>query len=279
MPVPEVKNVSYDFTGEVVVITGGARGMGRSHALAFAAAGADVVIADICESIPTVPYQLPTEEDLSSVAEEVRSHGGRCLAVRTDIRSSDQVANMIDRAVSEFGKVDILVNNAGIENGALLSEMTEQEWDDMLNIQLKGTFLCARAIVQRMIDARKGRIINIGSVASITAMPRHTHYAAAKHGAYGFTKALALEVGRHNVTVNLVCPTAIDTPMVKGMEATADSDWLRQLGEMTGPMSIMGDGGLLSPQEITNAVLWLASDAANFVTGSAIMVDAGFVIK
>lgn len=274
--------VSYDFSGEVVLITGGGRGQGRSHALAFAAAGADVVICEIGETPSSVPYELTSSDELNDVAAEVEALGVRCQAAICDVRSSAQVKLMVDDAIKEFGKIDVLINNAGIESVSTAVDMAEETWDQMIDTQLKGTFLCSQQVGQHMVKARTGRIITTASTSSIVGAPRQTHYVAAKTGMFGFTKALALEMAEHDVTVNCVCPGGIDTPMVAGVIASKDPEtasWLEQLGLLTGPWNLFDDGDLLAPMEITQAMMWLASEGARRVTGAAIVVDGGYTIK
>jgi NAD(P)-dependent dehydrogenase (short-subunit alcohol dehydrogenase family) len=275
----EVANVTYDFTGEVVLITGGARGQGANHARCFAAAGADVVIADIGEPMNTIPYPLATADELNDLAAEIESLGVRCQAAICDVRDRAQVKTMVDDAIAEFGRIDILINNAGVESLPSVAEMTEAEWDEMIDTLLKGTFLCSQAVGAHMTERGKGRIVTTGSIASTTGMPRQAHYCAAKHGVVGFTKALAIELAEFDVTVNVVCPGGIDTPMTQGLLVSRQAEWMEKLAEYGGPFNLFNPEEMLDSQEITNAMLWLASDAARYVTGAVLTVDAGFTIK
>jgi NAD(P)-dependent dehydrogenase (short-subunit alcohol dehydrogenase family) len=154
MAAQEVTNVRWDFSDHVVLITGAARGQGRAHALGFARAGADVVICDIGTPLPTVDYPLGTKEELEAVAEECRSLGVRCLAVTCDVGKSDQVRAMVDAAVAQYGQIDVLVNNAGVESVFHISELTEEAWDDLLNTNLKGVFLCSKYVSEHMIKGK-----------------------------------------------------------------------------------------------------------------------------
>jgi NAD(P)-dependent dehydrogenase (short-subunit alcohol dehydrogenase family) len=272
------KQVGYDFRDQVVLVTGAARGMGRSHALSFAECGATVVACDIAAPLETVPYDLASEEQLEAVGEEARALGAKCLTQVCDVRDGVQVKAAVDRALAEYGRIDVLVNNAGIESAHWLAEMPEQAWDEMLDTQLRGTFLCARQVAPQMAERGRGKIVTIGSVAAVTGVPRQVHYTAAKHGQLGFTRAFAIEMAPYGVNVNLVCPTGVDTPMVHGM-VDQDAAWMEKLASVTGAWNLLGDGGLLRPQDITEAVLWLSSDAADAVTGVALMVDGGFSAK
>lgn len=273
-------NVTYDFSDKVVLVTGGARGQGRSHALGFARAGADVVIGDIGEPMDSVPYQLASSDQLNEVAEEIAALGAGCLPAICDVRHAAQVDAMVADAIDEFGHIDVLVNNAGVESLPTVQEMSEQEWDEVIDTMLKGTFLCTKAVIATMIErGGGGRVITTGSTASTVALPRQAHYTAAKHGVVGFSRSLALEVAEHGITVNVVCPGAIDTPMVEGMLASRHGEWFETVPAVCGRVNLFNPEEMLDPQEITNAMMWLASDAARFVTGTLLTVDAGYTIK
>jgi NAD(P)-dependent dehydrogenase (short-subunit alcohol dehydrogenase family) len=276
----KITNVSYDYRDQVVVITGGARGQGRAHALAFAAAGADIVVADIAAPMPSVPYSLATPQDLEQIAAEVRATGRQCLAIVCDVRDSRQVRSMITQAVTKFGRIDILINNAGMESLPTVAEMTEEHWDEMLDTHLKGTFLCSKYASAHMIPAGRGRILATGSTLSVVGGPDQAHYSAAKHGMVGFAKSLAIELAPHGITVNVVCPGGVDTPLVSGLLASiGERGDVEGLNEIGGPFNLFDPTAMLDAQEITHAMMWLASDAAAFVTGAVLMVDAGFTIK
>jgi NAD(P)-dependent dehydrogenase (short-subunit alcohol dehydrogenase family) len=276
----EIKDVRYDFSGRVVLITGAGRGQGRSHALAFAKAGADVVICDIGDTtMGSVAYALASTDDLNSVAAEVEAAGVKCLACVCDVRDSAQIQTMVSDAISEFGKIDILVNNAGIDTIFSVADMTEEAWDEMLDTQLRGTFLCSKYVSAHMVERNKGKIVTTSSVNGFLGGPKQAHYVAAKHGMLGFSKSLAIELAPHGINVNCVCPGAIDTPMSQGIMASKDGEWLGELGALTGPWNLFNPEAMLESEEITQAILWLSSDASDFVTGSALVVDAGFTIK
>jgi SDR family mycofactocin-dependent oxidoreductase len=275
----QIKNVSYDFRGQVVLVTGGARGQGRSHALAFAEAGADIVIADIGAAIESVLYPLATTEELNATAAEIEALHVRCLPAVCDVRDARQVEALVDDALAHFGRIDVLINNAGIESISSLVDMGEQQWDDVVDTCLRGAFLCSKYVVPNMIERRRGKIVSTGSTSSYVGVPRNAHYVAAKHGIMGLTKSLALELAEYGINVNAVCPGGMDTPMTAGMLASRDAEWLTGLGELTGIWNLFAPEAMLQPEEISHAMLWLSSDAADFVTGTSIMVDAGFTIK
>ena len=275
----EVKNVSWDFKGDVVLVTGAGHGQGRAHALGFARAGADVVIADIGHQVSSVNYPLATQDDLEQVARECETFGVRAIPIVADVRDRGQVEAMVQRAIQELGKIDVLVSNAGIESVRLVSEMTETEWDEMLDTNLKGAFLTSKYVSEHMMHARKGKIVVTGSTSTVGGIPRNAHYAAAKHGLVGFCKSLAIELAPYGINVNVVSPTGVDTAMVAGMLGGDYTDWQEQLPGITGSWNLLEDSALLAPDEVTQAVLWLASDSAKYATGVNLLVDAGFTIK
>jgi SDR family mycofactocin-dependent oxidoreductase len=284
MPTPArtIKNVTYNFSGQVVLVTGAARGQGRAHALSFARAGADVVAVDIAGPIESVPYPLGTPEELASLAIEIEALDQRCVTIQCDLRDSEQVQSMVETALAECGRIDILVNNAGIESIYPAVDMPEQAWDDMIGTNLRGPFLTSKYVAPQMIERKRGKIINTGSMASFVAIPDNVHYVAAKHGVLGLTKALALELAPHGINVNAVCPGAIDTPMNEGLFAN-EQDWILGLAPLAGPWNLFAEdpanATMLAPEEISNAILWLASDASDFVTGTSILVDSGGTAK
>ena len=276
---PNSGSVAYDFSGCVALITGGARGMGRAHAIGFARAGADVVVCDIAGPVETVPYELPGPSDLEALADEISSFGVRCVSRICDVRDELAVKELIGQSVAELGRIDVLVNNAGIESVSELSTMSEQTWDVMIDTHLKGSFLCSKHVSPHMIEAKKGVIISTGSSFSFAGALGQAHYAAAKHGLVGLTRSLAIELGRFGVRVNMVCPGSMDTQMAAGARAGNDA-WAASLGEIGGKWNLLDENeALLEPEEITRAVMWLASDDAAFVTGASVVVDAGFSIK
>ena len=275
----EIKNVSYDYSGQTVLITGGSRGQGRAHALGFAKAGADIVICEPDGQFDSVPYAVGGPDGLNAAAAEVEALGVRCLPAVCDVSDATQVEAMVDDAIAAFGKVDVLISNAAIESIASVVEMEESAWDQLIDVNLKGAFLCSKYVAPGMIERGRGKILVAGSVNSHVGSLKQAHYVSSKHGQLGFVRALAIELAPHGITVNLVCPGSIDTPMVDGLLRSKDGEWLGQLADLTGPWNLFEEGVQLQPEEITAAMLWLASDAADFVTGTSLTVDAGFTIK
>jgi SDR family mycofactocin-dependent oxidoreductase len=266
----------YDFTDRVAFVTGAARGQGRSHALRYAENGASVVVTDVCETTPQSTYELSDEEELTEVAREVEARGSEVLALPMDVSEESEVERAVAEAIGEFGRIDILANNAGITPVSGLMDLDEATWDAALDVNLKGMWLCAKHIGNHMIERGEGgRIVNTSSTAGLFASPGLGHYVAAKHGVIGLNKALAAELAPHDVTVNAVCPTAVDTPMVDGIIDSIDEE-MAALAEQSGPDNILGE--ILRPEDVSAAFMWLSSDDAAFVTGIALPVAAGATI-
>jgi len=240
----------YDFDGRVAFVTGAARGQGRSHALRYAENGADVVCADVCETSDESTYELGDETELDETTRLVEERGQQALGVQMDVSDEAEVEAGVEHAVSAFGRIDFLANNAGVAPVSALIDLDEETWDHALDVNLKGTWLCA------------------GMVAS----PGLGHYTAAKHGVLGLTKTLAMELAQHDVTVNAVCPTAVDTPMTGGIVESIGEE-LAAVAEQSGPDNVLGE--ILQPEDVSAAFMWLSSDDARFVTGIALPVAAG----
>ncbi|MFD1685906.1 mycofactocin-coupled SDR family oxidoreductase [Halobellus litoreus] len=271
--------VTYDFGGKVAFVTGAAHGQGESHAVHYAKHGADVVVTDICGDIDSNPYSLGTREELEGTAEQVEAEGQNALAIDVDVRDEAQVEAAVEEAIDEFGRIDILANNAGIWNMADLTEMGEQQWDELVDTNLKGVWLCAKHVGKHFIDRGDGgKIVNTASTAGFTGIPGGGHYVAAKHGVIGLTKTLALELAEYDVNVNSVAPTGVDTPLVTGMLEAYGEETMEEMGAMTGPWNVI-DGEMIDASDISEAYMWLSSDAARYVTGTTLKVDAGFTAK
>ena len=267
---------SYDFTDRVAFVTGAARGQGRSHALRYAENGANVVVTDICETPSASTYDLSGEEELAETAQEVEAHGTEVLSLPMDVSEENDVERAVYQAIEEFGRIDVLANNAGITPVSGLMELDEATWDAALDVNLKGMWLCAKHVGNHMIETGDGgQIVNTSSTAGLFASPGLGHYVAAKHGVIGLTKALAAELAPHDITVNAVCPTAVDTPMVDGIIDSIDED-MASLAEQSGPDNILGE--ILRPEDVSAAFMWLSSEDAAFVTGIALPVAAGATI-
>ncbi|MEF8801045.1 MAG: mycofactocin-coupled SDR family oxidoreductase [Halolamina sp.] len=271
----------YDFSGQVAFVTGAAHGQGRSHAQHYAKHGADVVVTDISRDVDTVPYGLGSSDELEKTASLVEDEGQEALAIEMDVRDELDVEPAVERAVDEFGRIDILANNAGIFTAADMTEMTEEQWDAMIDTNLKGVWLSAKHVGQHFIERGDGgKIVSTSSTAGLVGSPSAGHYVAAKHGVIGLTKTLALELAEYDVNVNAVCPTVVNTPMVSGMTEAYGEEMLAEIGELSGPFNIfdLEDPGM-EPRDISEAYMWLSSDAARYVTGIALPVDAGFSSK
>lgn len=269
----------YDFSENVVVVTGGARGQGRTHAVAFANTGADVAVVDVPGQVTECQYELASEEDLGATVEQIESAGADALGITADVRDEAAVERAVERTLDTFGRIDVLVNNAGIWGVCDLVSMGESTWDAVIETDLKGAWLASKHVGRYFARRGEGgRIVTTGSTASLVGTPGSGHYAAAKHGVIGLTKTLALELARYGVTVNAVCPTGVETPLIDGIVEAEGESALTQVSDASGHMNVL-DEQLIEPEDIAEAVLWLSSDAARFVTGTALPVDAGMTAK
>lgn len=280
--VRDVRQVNWDFRGEVVLITGAAHGQARTHALAFAKAGASLALCDVCENVASIHYPMGTEAELEQTAELCRAQGATVITRKCDVRSDAQVSAFVEDAVAELGQIDIAIANAGVASIVEIADMSEQEWDVLLDINLKGVFLTLKHVARQMIEAGGGgRLIATGSVHSFTGVPGSAHYVASKHGVAGLCKSLAIELAPHKIRVNYVCPTAANTHMVEAMnDPRVPADHGERLFATTGSWNMLDYGSPpIEPCEITQAIMWLASDSSMYVTGAALPVDAGFLTK
>ncbi|QIN80492.1 mycofactocin-coupled SDR family oxidoreductase [Rubrobacter marinus] len=270
--------------GKVALITGGARGQGRSHALTFAREGARVVVCDVPQALPTVPYPLANAGDLAETARMVEDLGGSCLTVEADVRDGAGMRGVVHRAVSEFGSVDIVLANAGIESFAEARELTEDQWDEMIAVNLTGAWKSCKAAIPHMIERRAGVIVITSSIAGLKGLANQAHYCAAKHGVVGLMRALAIELAPHGIRVNTVHPSSVDTPIIKNQamytlfSGGKPDATLEEVTPAFRSLNLM-DTPWMEPQDISNAVLWLASDDARYVTGATLTVDAGLMAK
>ncbi len=240
-----------DLSQRVALVTGSARGIGRTTALKLAEAGATLVVTDITEAEP--------------VAEEIRASGKDCLAVTADVSSADDIRQMVATVLDTYGKVDILVNNAGVTRDQLLLKMSDEDWDTVLNINLKSAFLCTRAVLRHMLKQRWGRIINMASVVGVMGNAGQTNYAASKAGIIGFTKALSKEVASRGITVNAIAPGFIETGMTAQLTESQREELMKQI-----PAGYIG-----SARDVAEAIAFLASEEARYITGQVLGIDGG----
>lgn len=246
--------MNLNLKGRVAIVTGSGRGIGRAAAEALAAEGAHVVITDIDAQVA------------SSTAEAIASAGFSAISVAADVCDSSAVEHLVAQAIEHFGKVDILVNNAGFTRDKYLTKMPEADWDAVVNTILKGAYLCTKAALPSMIEQKWGRIINISSRAHL-GNPGQTNYSAAKAGLIGFTRALALEQGKFNITANAIAPGFIETELVKSLPTY---ERLRDAALARNPIPRLG-----RPEDIADAILFLASDRSGYITGDTLHVTGG----
>ncbi|MFH5821865.1 SDR family oxidoreductase [Georgenia sp. AZ-5] len=282
-PATQRRHVTWNFEDENVLITGAARGQGRTHALRFAEAGANLALCDIGRPIPTVEYELGTREELERTADECRALGAKVLTQTCDVRDHDAVADFVAQSAATLGGIDVAVAQAGIASLAQVIDMDKDVWNDMLGTNLNGVFHTFKHAARVMVEqGTPGRLVATGSLNSFVAYPYNVHYTAAKHGIAGLCKGLAQELAPYRIRVNFVAPTAVRTPMATATlnSRTAPDGYAESLGALTGPFNLLdADGGLLEPEEISEAVMWLASDSSRYVTGTHVLVDAGFMTK
>lgn len=246
--------------GKVALVTGGARGLGRTMALALAQAGADVALA--------ARNLGPCEETASATA---GASGRRCRAYQADVTVAADVERMVGEVERDFGRIDILVNNAGNNIRGAIDQLSEADWDSVIDTNLKGPFLCSRAVGPKMVRQGWGRVVNLGSILSVIAIPGRAPYASAKAGVLNLTRVLALEWAGTGVTANTICPGPFATDMNRALleDPVKYQEFVKNI-----PMGRWGE-----LHEITGAVLFLASDASSFVTGSALFVDGGWTAR
>ena len=242
--------------GKVAIITGGNSGIGKATALLFAKEGAKVVIT------------ARREKQLQKVSEEILAMGGNVLAVASDISNPAECTKVVNETLEKFGKLDILVNNAGITKDGLILRMKDQDFDDVLNVNLKGTFNTTKFVSQVMFKQKHGKIVNISSVVGLIGNAGQSNYSASKAGVIGFSKSVAKELASRNININVVAPGYIDTDMTKSLPDRVKEEILKSI-----PMKKMGN-----PKEVANLVLFLSSNLSDYITGQVINVDGGMVM-
>ncbi|MFF0490178.1 mycofactocin-coupled SDR family oxidoreductase [Nocardia sp. NPDC003482] len=272
--------------GKVAFITGAARGQGRSHAVRLAQEGADIIAVDVCKQLDNVPFAMSTPEDLAETADLVKAEGRRIVTAEVDVRDYDALKAAVDGGVEQLGRLDVIVANAGIGNeGGQLLDLREDLWDDMIGVNLGGVWKTVKAGAGHIISGgRGGSIILTSSVGGLKAYPNVGHYVAAKHGVVGLMRTFAVELGQHSIRVNSVHPTHVNTPMVMNegtyklfrpdLEHPGPAD-LDPICRMFHTLPIPW----VEPVDISNAVLYLASDESRYVTGVPLPIDAGSMLK
>lgn len=243
--------------GKVALVTGASRGIGREIAFELAREGASVAV-----------NYAGSEGKALEVVEEIKAMGRDAFAIQADVSNSESVNGMAKETIERFGKIDILVNNAGITKDNLLMRMKESEWDDVININLKGVFLCTKAVTRQMMKQRSGRIINISSIVGVSGNPGQANYVAAKSGVIGLTKTTAKELSSRGITVNAVAPGFITTDMTDKLNEDVKTEMLKQI-----PLSRFGE-----PKDIARTVVFLASEDSAYMTGQTLHVDGGMVM-
>lgn len=268
---------------KVVLITGGARGQGRAHALASAREGADVILVDIADQIGTVGYTMAREGDLAETVRQVEALDRRALSVVADVRSQVQMDDAVARGIAEFGGIDALIANAGIWSQGHFWELTDEQWHDMLDVNLTGVWRSAKAVAPHMIERQSGSMVLISSVNGLEGGPTFAHYTAAKHGVVGLMRTVALELAPYGIRCNTIHPGAIRTPMTNYQGA-----WDMYAGHPGGTEADLIEGGysyhalkgrtFMPPEVTANAAVFLNSELAAAVTGVTLPVDAGHLV-
>ena len=271
--------------GKVAFVTGAARGQGRSHALRLAQEGADIIAVDICSQVDTVRYPMATPQDLEQTVKDVEALDRRIVAVEADVRNLAALKAAVDGGVAELGRLDIVCGNAGIAGFGRADELTDQEWGDMIDINLTGVWHTVRAAIPHLkAGGNGGSIILTSSTAGLMAMENLAHYIAAKHGVVGLMRALALELAPDMIRVNSVHPTSVDTDMIHNSATyqlfapDLENPTRDQIGERFRSLNALPINWV-EAVDISNAVLFLASDEARYITGVTLPIDAGSIIK
>jgi SDR family mycofactocin-dependent oxidoreductase len=260
----------------VALITGAAHGQGRAVALALAEDGYDIVALDIGKPLEISLYPMGSTGELESLASEVAAVGRECLTAIADVRDDTAVSAAVDAAVERFGGIDVLFNNAGICAYGLAHELTEPEWDAMLDINLKGAWIVARRVIPHMIEARSGVIVNNSSIAGLRGMGRLSHYAASKWGLTGLTKSWAIELAPHGIRVVSIHPTGVDTPLNDGLAAMEGKTPLEVAEQSAGNLLPVP---WVETSDVAEAVRFLVSEKARYLTGTEFVIDAGLLTR
>jgi (+)-trans-carveol dehydrogenase len=268
--------------GKVALVTGAARGQGRSHAVRLAQEGADIIAVDICGQIDSAPYPLGTQDDLAQTVKDVEELDQRIVAYRADVRGYEELQSAVDRGVKELGRLDIVSANAGITSAGRMEEMPEQTWQDVIDVNLTGVWHTAKATIKHLRAAGGGSMIITNSVCGLKGMPNIGHYVAAKHGLVGLMRSLAIELGPDEIRVNCVHPTGVDTDMIQNdftyqlfaPDLSPDQRTREEVGRRFSASNVL-PVPWVSALDVSNAVLWLASDESRLVTGASLTLAAG----
>ena len=271
--------------GKVALITGAARGQGRSHAVRLAREGASIIAVDICADVPTAAMSQATPADLQDTVKLVEAEGGRILAEQADVRDLEALRRVVERGVEAFGRLDVVCANAGIVGFGLSAEIDPQAWQTMLDVNVTGVWNTCTAATPAIVAAGNGgSIIITGSVGSYHTDAGVAHYATSKHAIVGLMRTLAIELAPHWIRANLVCPTNVNTPMIMNPKTMnlfvpeSDEPTLEEFERAAKAMHVL-DLGWIEPEDVSNAVLFLASDESRYVTGIMLPVDAGAGLK
>jgi NAD(P)-dependent dehydrogenase (short-subunit alcohol dehydrogenase family) len=265
-----------DLKGKSAFITGAAHGQGRATALALAKEGVNIAAFDIAKPMSYPGYSMGSRSDLDTLIGECKAAGVKAIAFTGDVRVDDDIVKAVTETEKQFGRIDILFNNAGICAYGLAHELPEEEWDSMIDINLKGAWLVARRIIPIMIKQKSGVIINNSSIAGLRGMGRLSHYAASKWGLTGLTKSWAIELAPHNIRVVSIHPTGVNTPMNDGL-AELEGTTPKEIAERSAGNLI--NVPWVEAEDVANAVVFLASDKSRFVTGSQFVLDAGLLTR
>ncbi|MPV35740.1 mycofactocin-coupled SDR family oxidoreductase [Georgenia subflava] len=271
--------------GKVAFITGAARGMGRAHAVRLAQEGADIIAVDLARDEPSIDYRQGTPEDLAETVALVEAEGRRIVARTADVRDQAALETAVADGVAELGGIDVLVSNAGISNQTPALDLTDQQWQDILSVNLVGAWHAVKAVVPGMIErGRGGSVVIISSTAGLIGAPNQAHYTASKHGLQGLMGTLANELGQHSIRVNTVNPGMVNTEMamnerlLKAYIPDVENPTPDDVARVFGGLALLPTAWV-EPEDVSNAVLWLASEESRFVTGISVPVDAGLLAK
>jgi SDR family mycofactocin-dependent oxidoreductase len=272
------------FDGTVALITGAARGQGRSHAARLAELGADIVAVDVCADLAFVPYAQPTPADLDETARLVEKAGRRCVTAVADVRDADAMARAASDGAAALGPIDVVLANAGVIQLKPATQITADDWAQVIAVNLTGAWNTIAPVLPSMIERQRGSIVVTSSAAGVKGPAHMAHYAASKSGVIGMMRSLAAELGPHGIRVNCIAPTTVDTAMVHWPEAyqlfrpDLDNPQRDDVVDVFASLNVL-PVPWIEPADVTDAVVWLASDEARYVTGIVLPVDAGTLVK